>query len=43
MIRNWSSVNGFESDSDFSRDFLIDLKDLKILNEKDLIDDHKKY
>jgi hypothetical protein len=39
MIKNWSNK---EDESEFSRDFLIDLKDLKILLEKELLDDHKK-
>ena len=41
MIKNWTSQTQ-NDESDFSRDFLIDLKDLKILIERDFIDDHKK-
>jgi hypothetical protein len=51
MIKNWTissqsqGQGGSSADSDesdFSRDFLINLKELKILSEKDLIEDHKK-
>lgn len=42
MIKNWPMSNNFDNDSDFSRDFLLSLKDLKIIIEKDFIDDHKK-
>lgn len=43
MIKNWSLVsNSDSSDSDLNKDFLINLKDLKILTEKEMIDDHKK-
>jgi hypothetical protein len=42
MIRNWSGSPNNESESDFSKDFLINLKDLKIIIEKEFIDDHKK-
>lgn len=41
MMKNWSS-NSHDSDSDMNRDFLIDLKDLKIFTERDILDDHKK-
>jgi hypothetical protein len=41
IIKNWS--NSQESECDFSRDFLINLKDLRLLVEKDFIEDHKKY
>ena len=38
---NWS--NNYDNDyDDFSKDFLINLKDLKIFIEKDVLDDHKK-
>ena len=45
MIKNWSSSssNNNESyESDFSKDFLIDLKDLRIITEREFIEDHKK-
>ena len=43
MIKNWSTISGSDSaDSDLNKDFLINLKDLKILTEKEMIDDHKK-
>lgn len=43
MIKNWSTVSNSEcNDSDLNKDFLINLKDLKILIEKEMIDDHKK-
>lgn len=34
--------NSFENDSDFSREFLLNFKELKILTEKEFIDEHKK-
>lgn len=40
VIKNWSNES---SDNDFSRDFLMNLKDLKILIERDFIEDHRKY
>ena len=40
MIKNWSYASNDESE--FSRDFLINLKDLRILIERDFIEDHKK-
>lgn len=43
MIKNWSSASLSESECDLSRDFLINLKDLRLLIDKDFIDDHKKY
>ena len=45
MIKNWTSsqTQNANDESDFSRDFLINLKDLKILIEKEFIEDHKKY
>ena len=42
MIKSWSGAPNTEYESEFSRDFLINLKDLKIFVEKDFIDDHKK-
>lgn len=42
MIKNWSGTPNLENESEFSRDFLKNLKDLKILIEKDFIEDHKK-
>lgn len=39
-MKNWCS--NFDYESELSRDFLMDLKDLKILTEKDMIEDHKK-
>ena len=43
MIKNWSTVSNSDSaDSDLNKDFLMNLKDLKILTEKELMDDHKK-
>ncbi|CAF0810638.1 unnamed protein product [Brachionus calyciflorus] len=42
MIKNWPMSFTFENDSDFSRDFLLSLKELKYLSEKEFIDDHKK-
>jgi hypothetical protein len=41
MIKSWTCQSESE-EPDFSRDFLINLKDLKILTEKDFIEDHKK-
>lgn len=45
ITKNWSSnvSSTLESENDISRDFLINLKDLRILVEKDFIEDHKKY
>ena len=42
MIMNWPMSNSFENDSDFSREFLLNFKELKILTEKEFIDEHKK-
>lgn len=43
MIKNWSTISSSDSaDTDLNKDFLINLKDLKILSEKEMIDDHKK-
>ena len=45
MIKNWTSQSQSQNandESDFNRDFLINLKDLKILTEKEFIEDHKK-
>lgn len=47
ITKNWSSSSStnaapHDSESDISRDFLINLKDLKILVERDFIEDHKK-
>ena len=42
MNKNWSS-NSIETDSDLSRDFLINLKDLKIFLDKDILEEHKKF
>ncbi|RNA36917.1 Acidic fibroblast growth factor intracellular-binding [Brachionus plicatilis] len=42
MINNWSMSNTFENDTDFSRDFLLSFKELKILSEKEFIDEHKR-
>jgi hypothetical protein len=42
MIKNWSAGSSNEYEADFSKDFLINLKDLKIITEREYIDDHKK-
>lgn len=42
MIINWPMSSSFENDSDFNREFLLNFKELKILTEKEFIDEHKK-
>lgn len=41
LIKNWAS-NSSDSDSDLNRDFLINLKDLKIFTDKEILEEHKK-
>lgn len=41
LIKNWSS-NSNDTDSDLNRDFLMNLKDLKIFTEKEILEEHKK-
>ncbi len=41
LLKNWST-NSVESESDLNRDFLMNLKDLKIFSEKEILEEHKK-
>lgn len=41
LIKNWS-ISSVDADSDLNRDFLMNLKDLKIFTEKEILEEHKK-